>query len=234
MRLEGRVAYTGDGMSLSTRGMITPMKVLNVHTDNIANFGVPGYQRKEAVPTSFIQYLGPNGVDQTVDTKVGRLRLSGNPLDMALNCQGYFQKTDTSGQIELTRDGRMKLDENGYLLSLDDKRVLSASGQPIQFSVIPTDPEKQVKVTADGTITVYDVKQGKMLPMGKLAVVSQDGSVTADIDVKQRYVEDSNVFLAQEFVSILPLRRQFEANRQLFILQSDSMSRMIQELGRTQ
>lgn len=234
MVLEGRVNYTGDGMNISTRGMITPMKVLNIHTDNISNFGVPGYQRKDPVMTSFVEVLGANGVDQTVNTEVGRLRLSGNPLDFALNCQGYFQKVDASGKIELTRDGRMKIDKNGYLLALDNKRILSAAGQPVRFSKIPTDLEKDMKVTPDGTITVYDAKKGEMVPTGKMAIVSQDGSISASPDLKQRYVEDSNVFLANEFVSIIPLRRQFEANRQLFILQSDGLSRMIQELGRAQ
>jgi len=175
-----------------------------------------------------------NGVDKSTSTEIGRIRLSGNALDFALNSQGYFQKVNPSGQVELTRDGRMMLDKQGYLLSLDGKKILSTAGQPIRFATIPQDLDKEVKVTSDGTITVYDAKKGDMVPMGKMAVVSQEGSQAAEVDVKQRYVEDSNVFLANEFVSIIPLRRQFEANRQLFILQSDGLSRMIQELGRAQ
>jgi flagellar basal-body rod protein FlgF len=234
MQLTGHLTYQGDGMGISTKAMMTQMTVLKSHTDNIANFGVPGYQRKEAVITSFAEHLGPNAVDQVTSDEIGRLRRSGNPMDFAINNKGYFQRLMPSGEVELTRDGRFRLDKDGYLLSVDDKHILSTAGMPIRFSTLPKDMERQVKVASDGTITVYDDKQGKMLPQGQIAVVSKDGGVASEVDVKQGYVEDSNVFLQREYVAIMPLRRQFEANRQLFIMQSDSLSRMIQELGRAQ
>jgi flagellar basal body rod protein FlgG len=221
-------------MTVSTRGMMTPMAVLNVHTDNIANFGVPGYQRKDPIVTSFTEFLGPNGVDISTSTDIGRIRLSGNPLDLALSTPGYFQKVGTSGAIELTRDGRFHLDKDGYLRALDEKKVLGANGQPVRIPKVPYNLDKEFKIAANGDITVYDPKKGDKVFVGKLAVVSQDGAAAKEVDVKQGFIEDSNVYLAKEFVSVMPLRRQFEANRQLFILQSDGLSRMIQELGRAQ
>lgn len=234
MVLEGKINYVGDGLSVSTRAMVTQLAVINVHTDNISNFGVPGYQRKDPVVTSFAEYLGPNAVDKVTSTEIGRIRQSGNPLDFALNTKGYFQKLNTNGSVELSRDGRMKLDKDGTLCALDGKKILSNTGIPLKFSLIPANPAGQVKVSADGMVTVYDPSTGKTLPMGKIGVVSEEGSAAAEVDLKQGYVEDSNVYLQNEFVSVIPLRRNFEANRQLFILQSDGLSRMIQELGRTQ
>jgi len=61
MVYEGKVSYLADGMTIATQGMITPLTVLNIHTDNISNFGVPGYQRKDPVMTSFVEYLGQWG-----------------------------------------------------------------------------------------------------------------------------------------------------------------------------
>jgi flagellar basal-body rod protein FlgF len=227
-------AYANDGLTISIKSMHTQMAMLNVHTDNIANFGIPGYQKKKAVVTSFAEYLGPNAVDTATDTEIGRIRRSGNPLDLALNTKGYFQKVNALGAIELTRDGRFHLDKDGYLRALDDKQVLSSSGTPIRFSIIPQDLEKQVKVTPGGEIQVYEPKKGRMIPMGRIGVANEKGAAASEIDVRQGYVEDSNVMLQDEFVAIMPLRRQFEANRQMFILQNDALSRMIQELGRTQ
>jgi flagellar basal-body rod protein FlgF len=74
----------------------------------------------------------------------------------------------------------------------------------------------------------------QQLLVGRLAVVTETGEPAGKVDVKQRMVEDSNVFLQREFTEMMPIRRNFEANRQLFIMQSDSLSRMIQELGRAQ
>ncbi|HEY9687802.1 MAG TPA: flagellar basal body rod C-terminal domain-containing protein [Coleofasciculaceae cyanobacterium] len=227
-------AYANDGLTTSIKAMHTQMAMLNVHTDNIASFGIPGYQKKEAVLTSFAEYLGPNAMDTVVNTEIGRLRKSGNPLDLALNNKGYFQRINALGGVELTRDGRFQMDKDGYLRSLDGKQVLSAAGSPLKFPVIPQDLEKQVKISPTGEVLVFDPKKGQAVSAGRLGIANENGTAADTVDVKQGYVEDSNVMLQQEFVSVMPLRRQFEANRQLFIIQNDALSRMIQELGRSQ
>ncbi len=234
MVLRGNIQYQGDGLTISTRAMVTQLEVLNVHTDNIANFGVPGYQRKEPVITSFVEHLGVEGLDTATNTEIGRIRLTGHPLDLALNTKGYFQKVNAFGAVEMTRDGRFEVDKDGYVRALDGKQVLSASGTPLKLDVIPDDLKAHLKIAPDGTIEVYDTKAGKMVSFDQIGVANQDGSPVSKVDVKQGYVEDSNVMLQKEYVSIMPLRRQFEANRQLFILQSDLLSRMVQELGRAQ
>lgn len=226
--------YANDGLAISVKSMHTQMALLNVHTDNIANFGMPGYQKKSAVVTSFAEYLGPNAVETVTNTHIGRIRKTGAPLDLALNTKGYFQKLNAAGGIELTRDGRFQLDKDGFLRALDGKQILSSAGTPIQLSVIPQDLEKQLKISPNGEVTVYDERNGQPVSMGRLGIASETGSAADEVDVQQGHVEDSNVMLQEEFVGMLPLRRQFEANRQMFILQNDALSRMIQELGRSQ
>lgn len=232
--LQGYVSNQGDGLTVSIKGMLTPVTVLNIHTDNIANFGVPGYQRKDPVLTSFVEYLGPNAVDKVTSTEIGRIRRSGNPLDMALNTHGYFQILNPDGQIELTRDGRFKLDKDGNLLSQQDKPVMSASGIPVKLPIVPTDIEKQMTIAPNGEIKIYDAKKGQMVTVDRIGIAAEDGTAASDVDMRQGFVEDSNVFLQNEFVHMIPLRRQFETNRQLFMIQSDMLNKMVQELGRAQ
>ncbi len=234
MIFKGRVSNDGDGMMIATRGMLATVKQIETHTTNIAHFGLPGYQRKEAVVTSFVEHLGANAVDEVVSTEIGRIRKSNNPLDFALRHPGYFQHMNTSGSIELTRDGRMKLDKDGNLLSLAGHKILSDGGSPIQFTFIPKNPDRDITVSADGEIKVFHVKTQQMVNMGRIGVVSQTGTIADKVDIRQGHVEDSNVYLQQEFTRVVPLRRQFEANRQIFITQSDVLSRTIQELGRPQ
>lgn len=234
MQINGHVSWQGDGLGISIRSMMTQMSILNIHTDNIANYGVPGYQRKDPVVTSFAEYLGPDAVDKATSTEVGRVRNSGYPLDFALNTEGYFQKVNGQNGVELTRDGRFKLDKDGFLLSLDDKKILSASGSPIQLTYIPQDIEKHFKVSQNGEIKIFDPDKGEIVFSDTIGVASKDGTLTRDVDVRQGHVEDSNVILQKEVVQMMPLRRQFEANRQLFLIQSDALSRTIQELGRAQ
>jgi len=233
MVLRGYI-YDNDGMTISMKGMHTDVSILNMHTDNIANFGIPGYQRRKPVITTFAEYLGPDGVDPVVDTTIGRLRRSGRPLDVALSTKGYFQRLMPDGHIELTRDGRFELDKNGALRSLDGKPILSSSGTPVQFTVMPTNLEKEVKISPNGEIQVFIQQTGKMTSMGKLGIANEQGTPTSDVNVAQYYVEDANVMLQDEYAAMMPLRREFESNRQLFIMQNDNLSRAIQELGRTQ
>jgi flagellar basal body rod protein FlgG len=233
MVLKGYI-YANDGMTISAKAMHTQMALLNVHTDNIACYGTPGYQKKESVVTSFAEYLGPNAVDTVTNTEIGRVRRSGYPLDVALNTKGYFQRLSASGAVELTRDGRFQLDKDGYLRSVDNKQILSAAGTPLRLTTIPGNLEKGLKITPNGEVMVYDQRTGNAVSMGHLGIANENGTAASEVDVKQGYVEDSNVMLQQEYMAIMPLRREFEANRQMFIMQNDQLSRMIQELGRAQ
>lgn len=233
--LKGRLESHGPGLAISTRAMTATLHQMAMHTDNVAHYGVPGYHRKDPVITQFVEYLGANAIDETISEEIGRIRRTDNPLDVALNTPGYFQKVDmTNGRIEETRDGRMKLDGEGNLLAIDNKPILSTEGAPIQLPFIPHSIKEDVSITPEGTIKVFNRETGNTLTVATLNVVTPEGTPIKDVDMRQGHVEDSNVFLQNEFSRLLPLRRQFEANRQLFLIQSDNLSRTIQELGRIQ
>lgn len=234
MVLEGRLIYQGPGLNITTRAMTATMHQMGMHTDNIAHFGVPGYHAKTPVVNSFVEYLGANAIDESISNEIGRIRMSDNPLDMALNTPGYFQKVGEDGRIEVTRDGRMMLNAKGYLLSVDGKHILSTQGLPIKFPFIPNQLKNDVKVSEKGDVTLFDPDSGRQLQIATINVVQPDGTPATTVDMRQGHVEDSNVFLQKEFANLAPLRRQFEANRQLFLIQSDNLSRAIQELGRAQ
>lgn len=230
MKIYGGVTYNEDGISTSLRGMHLQTSLIQNINENIVSFGKVGYQRKVPVISSFAELLGPNALSEVRDTTVGRIRLTQRPLDLALTKKGYFQVQTPDG-IRQTRDGRFKINKDGNLLTLENYKVLSSAGDPIKFKVIP-DKANDVKVADDGTITSLDIKNNKVYEVGQLSIVASDGSILSDVGVKQGYTEDSNVTLQQEFYSVVPVRRNFEANRQLYIIQNDELSKTIQELGR--
>lgn len=232
MVLEGKITHHGDGMGISVQAMNANIKQIKIHTDNIAHMDIPGYQSKKPILTSFVEYLGANAVDSVVNTEVGRLRNTGNPLDLAINDKGYFQRLSQNGRIELTRDGRMALDKEGYLRSVDNKFILSDAGLPIKLTHIPADLKRDLTISAEGSIQIYDPASSQMVYQGRVHVVDENGITVTQGDVVQGFVESSNVMMQNEFVGAVPIRRQFEANRQLFLIQSDALSRTIQELGR--
>ncbi len=233
MVLEGRVTYTDDPMTVSVRGMTTNIQLMTYYADNIAYADTPGYQRKVPVVTSFADQLGFKGIDTVTDTSVGRIHSTTRPLDCALNTKGYFQKMHEDGRIDLTRDGRFKLDKDGYLLSNDNMKILSRQGTPIKMPFAP-DTLERIRIKPDGWVSILNPETGKTEQVAQLGIATTDGSLADEVDVRQGFVEESNVFLHEEFVGMVIPKRAFQANRQIFLTASNALSRLIQELGRAQ
>ncbi len=230
MKLYGGIDLNDGGMVTSIKSMILQTDIIGVINDNIQGFNKVGYQRKVPVVSSFTEFFGTNALSKNVDEEVGRIKLTKNPLDLSLACKGYFQTLTPNG-IQLTRDGRFKLDKDGNLLTIQDYKVLSRNGKPIKLSSLPKELE-DIKIDKDGTIRYFDAKKLKLQTAGFISVVTNEGTVLENPDIKQGYVEESNVALQQEVFNMIPVRRNFQSNRQLFLIQSDSLSKAIQELGR--
>lgn len=232
--LQGRVTNIDDPMNVSLRGMTSQLHLLNIAVENIAYADVPGYQKKEAVVTTFAEQLGFKGINKVVNTEAGRVTSTDKPLDLALITKGYFQKLQKDGSVELTRDGRFKVDKQGNLLSENDMPILSRHGMPINLGEIPNNDFRSIKIQRDGTIQIVDAANSTTRIAGQIAVASEDGLPLEEVDMRQGNIEASNVFLHEEFVAVVSPRRLFEANRQIFQIQSQALSKLVQELDRAQ
>lgn len=199
--------------------------------DNVAGFDKVGFQRREPVVSSFTEYIGVHGLSTTVDDQVGRIMVSKNPLDISMANKGYFQVQTPEG-VKLTRDGRFKLDKAGNLLNLEDCPVLSDAGMPIKLPVVPDNPA-QVIVNSKGKVSVYAKDSNQLVDAGFLGIVDANGMAVLNPDVKQGYNEYSNVTLQNEFLAVKPVVRNFEANRQIFLIESTNLQKVISQLSST-
>ncbi len=231
MKINGGIRYCEKGLTASLRAMHVQSELIGMYNENVTGFDKIGYQRKDPVVSSFTEYIGVHGLSQTVDDKVGRITMSDNPLDIAIANKGYFQTQGENG-VKLTRDGRFKLDKSGNLLTLQDEQVLSAAGTPIQLPLVPEKIE-DVKIDAKGMVSVLNRQTHKFEQAGRLGVVDANGLVVTDPQVKQGYNEYSNVSLQDEFISMMPVIRNFEANRQIFMIQNQNLQKVISQLGTT-
>lgn len=229
MKLNAGVRYEKDGLRTSLQAMQVQTELINIANENVTGFDKIGYQRKEPIVSSFSEYLGVDGVSTTVDDKVGRIAISSNPLDMAIASQGYFQIQSRDG-LRLTRDGRFKLDKDGNLLTLDDSRVLADNGSAIKLHIVPQNP-KEVVVDEKGALSVFNKKTNELEYVAKIGVVDSNGSLVVNPTVKQGCNEYSNVSLEREFLSMMPVVRNFDANRQLFLIQSSNLTKTISQLS---
>lgn len=229
MKLNAGVKFINDGLRTSLKAMQVQSALIDMSNDNVSGFDKVGYQRKEPIVSAFTEYLGTDGLSTTVDDQVGRLGNSGNPLDLALANKGYFQTQSAEG-VKLTRDGRFKLDKDGNLLTLDDSKVLSSSGTPIKLSIVPTSLS-DIVVNAKGAVSVFNKATNKLEQMATLGVVNANGGLVMDPQVKQGFNEYSNVSLQKEFLGMMPIIKNFDANRQMFMIESANLTKAISQLG---
>lgn len=229
MQINGGVRFCEPGMKASIRAMHVQTQIIGMINENVTGFDKIGYQRKEPVVSSFTEYIGIHGLSSTIDDQPGRIMVSKNPLDLAMANKGYFQIQTPEG-VKLTRDGRFKLDKLGNLLDLEDNHVLSDAGLPIQLPVVPDNPT-EVVVNAKGKISVFDKESGALKEAGYLGIVDSNGIAVLNPEVKQGYNDHSNVVLQNEILAIKPTVRNFEANRQIFLIESSNLQKVISQLG---
>lgn len=229
MQINGGVRFCEHGMKSSIRAMHVQSEILGMINENVLGFDKIGFQRREPIVSSFTEYLGVHGLSKTIDDQVGRIVVSKNPLDIAMANKGYFQVQTPDG-VRLTRDGRFKLDKNGYLLDLEDNNVLSDAGMPLKMPIVPGNAS-EVVINSKGKVSVYDKASGQLLEAGYLGIVDSNGLAVLDPDVKQGYNESSNVLIQNEFLKIKPVVSNFEANRQIFIIENNNLQKVIQQLG---
>ena len=171
-------------------------------------------------------------VDSTTgsDFRGGAIQHTGRELDVAVQGDGWIAVQAADGSEGYTRNGSLKLDENGQLLTRDGLTVLGDGG-PLS---IP--PGRNIAVAKDGTISV--VPDGSaatgLTAIGRMKLVNppeadlvrgddglyrlKDGTPAgADLDVTviSGALESSNVNVVDEMVNMISLARQFDMQMKL-------------------
>ncbi|HEY8099845.1 MAG TPA: flagellar basal-body rod protein FlgF [Burkholderiaceae bacterium] len=205
-------------------------------SNNLANVGTTGFRAQlnsfravpvinEGLPTrAFV-------VDSTIgsDFSTGPIQETGRNLDVAVQGQGWLTVQLDDGSEAYTRNGSLKLSENGILQTQAGLNI-QGEGGPIS---IP--PNVTVTIAKDGTVSSIDTT-GKATSniLGKLKLVNppedtlvrgDDGLFrtkngdTAEPDAGVTAIggalEGSNVNVVDSMVSMISLAREFEMNMSL-------------------
>lgn len=214
------------GMYVALSGQLALERRLATIADNVANMNTPGFRAEAVRFDSVISRAGGVEVafagegDSYISRKVGQAVPTGNPLDVAIDGEGWLA-IETPAGIAYTRDGRLHMSENGELLSVAGYRILDRGGGPILI-----DPAAGPPVIADdGMITQGDRQIGAlgvfMIPEGARLARFDNSSVIPDVapdmvtdlvgnGVRQGFVEGSNVNPIQEMTRLIAVTRAFD------------------------
>ena len=151
-------------ISKSVNNVETQIERMGQNTSNAANLNTNGYKS-----VRFEQILNANGYLETVervDHSQGSLYKTLRNLDVAIEGNGYFPVTTSSGEIMYTRDGMLKIGKDGYLFTNRGELV----GDGIK---IPPN-HKKIEITEDGKVNIYMESNEKFTNVGTIPVVYFD------------------------------------------------------------
>ncbi len=237
-------------MYTATSGMLVESRRNDLIAENLYNGQMPGYkgQRllKQAQPATEFQIptdVQTTAVGQFVDPSRGPLRTTSNPLDFALEGDGFFV-LETERGPGYTRDGRFHRSADGVLRTGNGNPVMGEDG-PL---TLPLDlrADIPVKVETDGTVWAGDQRIGRLLlrdfpgyrglqaaggslfyPTGAVAAVAVESQVV------QQNIEGSNVQGVTEMTRMIQSLRAFEQYQKVITtVMNDVTGESVRRLGR--
>ena len=238
----------GNHLLVGLSRQVTLERQMDVIANNVANINTNGFKADRSLFEEFLTSPAHEGNFVGRDRRIsfvqdrgtfkdfaqGASELTKNPLDVAIDGAGFLVVQTPAGE-RYTRDGGLKINNQGQLVNSSGFPVLGGSG-PIVMQ--PTD--KEVTIAADGNVTVLEGINRVDSVRGKLRLVSfadaqklvKEGSnlyaagpgigpqADAASKVRQGFVEKSNVN------SVLEMSRMIEVTRAY-----TSISAMLQQQG---
>ncbi|PMP68738.1 MAG: flagellar basal-body rod protein FlgF [Thermodesulfobacterium geofontis] len=208
---------------------------LTVTVNNLANVDTPGYK---ADNIAFIEVLmkkiGPKykkiykETQPFIRKEQGILEYTGDPLHLAIVGEGFF-KIQTPNGIAYTRAGNFTLDTQRRLVTPEGYPVL-ANGTPVivdpgmtregyitmENSKLQVSPEGilSIDMTEIGRLDVVTFNDySKLKKLGENLYISEGAQerVAENYEIKQGYIEKSNVNVIREMANLIEIHRTFEA-----------------------
>lgn len=229
------------------------MTALDLVSHNLANVNTAGFKEGRAFFTLLDQTM--NGPDSSqlgavVNNRVvlaegalnesnGSIVATNRDLDVALSGNGYLTVQTPRG-LRFTRDGSLAIGKNDVLSTREGHAVLGENG-PIQLGPGKVRIDEQGSVYLDGNL----VDRLKLSAFSDPLALQREGAsllapanarvkaAAAQPEVRQGYLEQSNVNAVASVVGMIGILRHFEAiQKSVNLLMNDINSKAIDRLGR--
>lgn len=249
----------------SATGMIAQQFVVDNTANNLANANTTGFKRSnidfqdliylnqrppgieqlqgQQVPTGL--QIG-NGVRVAGNTKLftqGTLQSTGDPLNVAIEGDGFFQISAPDGTLRYTRDGTFLKNANGDLVTTDGFFLSPRITLPQDAVAVSIGTDGTVSVsTAGAPTTSTSLGQIQLARFPNPAGLSSEGrnlyrdtpasgAVTTTLPgqngtglLRQGFLEGSNVEVVSELVNLLQAQRAYEFNTKAVRVSDEMLS----------
>jgi len=224
------------GLYAAYTGLLSRTQALDTAANNLANAGTNGFRAQRDYFSDVMAGMdapGSAGDSQlgravndygvlggnSLDLGQGAITSTGNPLDLALDGQGFFA-IQTSNGVRYTRDGGFTRSSSGTLQTPEGEPVLDAHGNTITL------PSGEISISTDGSISVTGPEGSAIVAQlgvfnfaaqaltaegtNRFAAVPGDKPQPGSAAVRQGSVEGSNEDAVHGTMQLLLIQRQAE------------------------
>jgi flagellar basal-body rod protein FlgG len=238
--------------------------------NNLANANTAGYKMRRAqfqdllyqsmvqpgasagqqttIPTGLQLGLGTRAASNEIIFTQGNFSETGNPLDVVIQGNGFFQVHRATGDLAYTRDGSFHLDKDGA--------IVTSNGDTLEPQITLPANAQSVTIAPDGTVSYMTPGQSAAQKAGQIQIAGfqnpaglnslgknlyqpTDASGDATIaapggqeglgSLLQGYTEQSNVSIVEEFINLIAAQRAYEANSKV-VKAADDMYQQVNNL----
>ena len=231
------------GIYIALSGAVLRQLQMDIISQNLANADTTGYKRDKV---SFNDYLVPRDLVSPepefkamsyhspliTDYSEGNLVKTNNAFDIAIEGKGFIALEGD----RYTRRGDLKRDKDGYLTTYHGIKVMGDKG-PIRL------PEGAVEISPSGSISVNKVEvdvikivdftnNQSLSKAGESIFISTEQALKANAEVKQGYLETSNVSVIKEMVTMIQALREYETYQKAIQTFDEAAAKINNEMGR--
>ncbi len=257
-------------LNTAATGMEAQTTRIDNISNNLANVNTTGYKKSRAdfedllyqtlkapgaasgdgvnAPVGLQVGYGVRAVSSSKLFSQGDFQQTGNPLDLAIEGEGFFQVVRPGGEVAYSRAGNLKADAEG--------RLVTSSGFPLDPEIVIPPDATSVTISADGRVTVTQGNSAEAIEVGQIQLAnftnpaglssaghnlftptatSGDALVASPGEngmgtVLQGFLEGSNVKVVEEMIDLIVAQRSYETNSKV-IQAADEMLQATARIG---
>lgn len=245
------------GLYTSASGMITQKQRMDVVTNNLANATTPGFKQDSLISSAYSQIpvaimenpssvnssniIGAHSYGIHIDEVVtsfesGNFEKTDLKTDLAISGDGFFV-TQTPEGNEYTKSGTFAVSEEGLLVTQSGYPVLGENG-PINVGGKDFSIDEMGNVSSQNgnyklsVVTFEELNGLRKQGNNSYVAFNQEPIQAQNYQVKQGFIETSNVDLVKQMVDMIEIQRSFEINQRMVKIQDERLGKAVNDIGR--
>ncbi|WP_282078841.1 flagellar basal-body rod protein FlgG [Epibacterium ulvae] len=214
----------------------------DLHYQQVSRAGTVNASDGTVLPTGIQVGLGVRPAAISIHLQQGALNQTNNDLDIAIDGKGYLEVALPSGQAAYTRDGSLKRNAEGLIVTSD--------GFSVSPEITIPDDARSISINPEGEVYGYFEQGGEAQLLGQLSLANftnpkgleaiggnlfteteaSGGATVATAGeeglgtIRQGYLETSSVDAVREITELIAAQRGYEMNSKVISAVDQMMS----------